>query len=206
MAKVMGNVIKLHTVRLSFPDLFVPRAPKNGKGEPKFGATFLLDPKNPQHKETLKEIRAEVDRMVAEQWPKGKPPKLEVIFWGKGETKTNQESGEVYDGYHGMYFVTGKSNKNRAPRLMAYDAIDGKRTLVELSKDDPRIYGGVYCHATINLYIQDDENGKAIRCGLRGVISLGYGDPFGSSITEEEFKDFDAGDEDEFDGDDDGLD
>lgn len=196
--KVMGNVIKLSKVRLSFPDVFEPRPPKNGKGEAKYGATFLLDPKNPEHKKSLLEIKAEIDRMVAEAWPKGKPPKLEIICWGKGETKQNQETGEVYDGYQGMYFVQGKSNKKRPPRVMAYEG--GQR--IELPKDDPRVYGGVYCHATLNFYVQDDENGKAIRCGLRGVIVLGYGEPFGSGISDEEFDDFDAGSDD---FDDDGL-
>jgi hypothetical protein len=181
-SKVIGKVVKLPAVRLSFPDLYEAKAFQEGQ-EPKYGATFLLDPKNPKHAAAIKEIDAECQRIITETWgaaPKGMKP---IDCHGNGNDCVSQQTGEPYTGYVGMYFVRGKSSKQ--PLL-----IDKDRN--ELANSDPRIYGGVYVNATINFYAQDNKYGKGVRCSVRAVMTLGYGDPFGSVVTDSEFDDFDA--------------
>ena len=57
MAKtITGDVIKLPSVRLSFAKIFKPESFQGQ--EPKFNATFLLDPTNAAHMAKIKEIKA----------------------------------------------------------------------------------------------------------------------------------------------------
>lgn len=192
-SKFMGKKINLPKVRLSFPDLYTPRAFEEGQDE-KYRATFLLDVKgNPEHKKAALAVKAEIDRAIAETWGTA-PHNLKQECFGKGELKRHTESGEIYDGYEGMYFVTA-SGKSR-PLLL-----DKEKN--ELKNGDERLYGGVFVDATVNLFITDHPKwGKRVSAGLRAVRTLGYGDPFGMKVDASEFEDFDAGDD--F-GDDDGL-
>lgn len=192
--KVMGNVLKLPAVRLSFPDLFVPKAFEEGQ-VPKFGATFLLDPKNPRHAKTISEVRAEQARMIKEGWGVA-PDKLKLEYMGNGEDKTSLQTGEVYQGYEGMIYIVCKNGTQPG-------VIDKEQQPV--SADDPRVYGGAFVNASINLFLQDNKYGKAVRASVRGVQVLGYGDPFGSRFNEKEFDDFDSDDEGLAMAEDDGL-
>ena len=184
--KVMGLVLRLPAVRLSFPDLDEPKAFSEGQ-EPKYGATFLLDPKNPKHASAIKTIKAEEQRMILEQWG-SKPKDFISEFMGNGNDKISQQTGEPYQGYEGMIFISGK-NKN--PPLL----LDTEQN--EIARTDPRIYGGAYVNATINLYVQMPRpkvKGQGLRVSVRGVQVLGYGDAFGSRASEKEFEDFDSDD------------
>jgi hypothetical protein len=190
MAKaITGNTIKLRNVRLSYPQLHEAAAPKNVKdANPKksFSANFLLDPKNASHVPILKEIQAEVARLRKEAW--GGPHLKEKFLagsigqdgfgtpecFGKGSLKTNND-GVILNGYEGMYFVAGKSNEDKRPLILARD-----KTIISDSKDINRImYGGCFVNANINFWVQDNDFGKAIRCGLQAVQFWNDGDAFG---------------------------
>lgn len=190
MAKPTGNIIKLRNVRLSFPCLDEARAPKGQANAKKgFSASFLLDPKNEQHKATIKEIMAEIARLKKETWTKfenGNHPKLKPVeCFGKGETKTNGE-GQVYSGYEGMYFVSARND--RQPMCMNANKQEMK-SAAEIAKT---FYGGCYVHATVNFWTQDNEFGQAVRCSLRAVMFAKDGEAFGGgSASVDEFDDVD---------------
>lgn len=192
--KVMGNVIKIPACRLSFPDLEEAKAFEEGQIA-KFGVMLLLDPKNPVHARKLAEMQVEEERMILEAWGEA-PAKLVLEYTGSGNDRTNMQSGEIYQGYEGMVFIACK-NTNQ-PLL-----IDTERNI--LPKGDKGIVGGMYANATINLFCQENKYGKAIRASIRGVQALGYGEPFGSRVSDEEFADFDSDDDGVGAPDDDGL-
>lgn len=180
---ITGEVIKLKNVRLSFPVLDVPKAPKGVAGaKESYGATFLMDPKDPGNKDLIKQIDAEIKRLEKEAWG-GKHPKQKLTeCFGKGDTRTNDD-GVIYNGYEGMYFVSAK-NDNRPLALI------GKRELNDPKVIAQQFYGGCYVNANINFWVQDNEFGKAIRCGLRGVQFLKDGEAFGGGrATADEFDD-----------------
>jgi ssDNA-binding protein len=183
--KVMGNKLKFYRVRLSFPDLFIPTAFEEGQ-VPKYGCVLLLDPKNPVHARTIKEIAAEEARMIKEAW--GTAPKgLVLEYTGPGSDRTNQQTGEIYQGYEGMVYVTCK-NTNQ-PMVM-----DSEKN--ELAVGSKLVYGGAYCNASANLFCQENKFGRGIRASIRAVKMLGYGEPFGAGhVTDKEFDDFDTDDE-----------
>lgn len=187
--KVLGNVLRLPAVRLSFPDLFEAVAFQDGQ-EAKFGATFLLNPRNPKHVKAIEAVEAEEARMIREAWGENPPPKLIVEYIGNGNDRTNQQTGEIYDGYQGMIYITAKAKTQ--PLVLDPEKI-------EIAAGDPRVFAGVFCNATINLYIQANKWGNGIRASVRAVMPLGYGEPFGAGrVSEKEFDDFDADDGTEY--------
>jgi len=192
--KVLGNVLKLPAVRLSFPDLFTPTAFEEGQVA-KYGASFLLDPKNPRHKKAIEEIKAEEKRMIKEAWGAA-PAKLVIEYCGNGNDRTSQQTGEIYQGYEDMWFISCKNSTQ--PLVLDQDK-------VEVAQNDKRVYGGAFVNATINLFVQDNKYGKGIRASVRAVQVLGYGEPFGQHVTAKEFEDFDTDDEGLAMGEDDGL-
>ena len=65
--------VTLRGVRLAFADIWTARPPKDGKGEAKFGATFILDPK--KDRDAVKEIRAAIKKVAKEKWKDSWSPK-----------------------------------------------------------------------------------------------------------------------------------
>jgi hypothetical protein len=188
---ITGPVIKLKGVRLSFPCLDIARAPKGqASAKEAFSATFLLDPA--EHMDQIKALNACINDLRKEAWS-GPHPKEKLLAgaktpecFGKGDLRTNDE-GVVYKGYEGMYFVSGR-NDNRPLALI------GKRELNDPKVIAQQFYGGCYVNANINFWVQDNEFGKAIRCGLRGVQFLREGEAFGGGrASADEFDDVDEG-------------
>jgi len=176
MAKsITGTTIKLRNVRLSFPTLHEAQAVKTIKDSKKsFSANFLLDPKNASHVPILKEIQAEIARLRKEAWGGPHPKEKPLECFGKGENRTNNE-GVVYNGYEGMYFVAAKSDESKRPLT-----IDRNKNIVSEPKDiNQKFYGGCFVNANINFWVQDNDFGKAIRCGLQAVQFWNDGDAFG---------------------------
>lgn len=188
--KFKGVKLSLRKVRLSYPELWVPKAflkaDGTADGEPAYGASFLLDPNNPENKEDAQKVSAELKRAIQETWGQ-KPAKLKQDCFGRGDDCIHQETGLVYDGYAGMIFVRGKSKKQ--PLI-----IDKSKN--ELKNGDARVYAGVYCNATVNLFIGDPKFGPRVCCALRAIMPLGYGEPFGNVVTDADFDDFDIDDDD----------
>lgn len=203
---VSGNPIKLSKVRLSFPQLHKATSPKAfPDSPPAFSAAFLLDPNDPVHRDTIKQINAEIKRLRHEAWgTEGKPhPKEETkgFPFGKGETKVNDE-GEVYKGYEGMYFVTARAPEKNRPRTLSAN----KQDIVDPKEIERLFYGGCYVTASINFWIQDNQAGKAVRCGLRGVQFIRDGEAFGGGAAKDDEFDDDVEESDGLDGLDDGFD
>lgn len=153
-------------VRLSFPRLFEPKAFRPGQ-DPRFEATFLLDPSDKAHAEIIKSIKAEGSRIAMEHF-NGKLPKGLVTCWGDGNTKE-------YDGYAGMFYLSS-SNKTRPT------VVDRDRT--PLTEADGKPYAGCYVIGTITLWVMDNEFGKRINANLRAVQFVKAGDAFGAQPVE----------------------
>lgn len=199
--QVTGIVLKLKNVRLSFPTLEKPETPKGYENsEPKYSSTLLLDPSIKEQKDQIVMVNNEIKRLIKEAWGE-KPPKMKPIdCFGKGEKQVSLQTNEVYDGYQGMFFVSA-SNKKR-PLLLS-------RTKDILSPEEGGhiFYGGCFVDCNINMWVQDNQYGQAIRCSLRGIRFRADGEEFGAgSASADEFEDdeledgeMDLGlDEDEF--------
>ena len=202
---ISGKKLQLKRVRLSFPTLHKADVPKGYENaQPKFSASFLLDPSDAANRLLLREVNAEIQGLIKQAWGT-KPPKMKPLdCYGKGENYTNNTTKEPYDGYHGMYVVA--SNNYKRPTLLGRD-----KTQLTPDEAEQRLYAGCYVDAIVNFWVQDNQYGEAIRCSLQGVRFREDGEEFGASgASADDFDDLDDGEmadqlDDDFDDDDLGL-
>lgn len=176
--------LKLENVRLSFPALF-DAEDYNGDGKFKYKATFLV----PADGELKKKVDAEIMRVATEKWAGKARAVLEEVMpdkkaccWIKGERKD-------YDGYAGNWALSaGRAQKDGRPLI--FD--QAKRPLTAA---DGKPYAGCYVDALVEIYVQDNKNGKGIRCSLLGVQFRADGDAFaaGSVAAADDFDDLGDG-------------
>lgn len=189
--------IKLGRVRGSFLDLFVPRAVKNAESDKlRYGATAILDPNNPLHAQHIEEIRAGIEEVKKRGWRNGAPAKTKVEFFDKGEAFRHSETNEVYEGYEGMYAIRANAPEERAP--FVFDATGQKVSDAKSSE----FYSGAYYHMKMTIYPTETGGSPRVCCGLESVKKYRDGDPLAGRghATAEEFADFDADDDDAFEG------
>lgn len=175
------KIIKLQNVRLSFPNLFKPKAMQAGQ-EPKFGATFLLDDK--QHAELISQIEKMIERLSLDHFKKKVSLKQKCLHDGN-------EKSEM-EGYgDGVHFIT--SSTKRRPAVV-------NRDLSPITEEDGTVYPGCYVNATVQLWVQDNDYGKGVNAELRAVQFVKNGDSFGAAPVnaEDEFEKLDMSDLDNY--------
>lgn len=197
--KIEYKVIRIRECVLGFPSLHEKSTPVGyDNTEPKYKADFILDPSNPEHVKVLKETKAE-DSRIREFFGLGVDDCEPQQFMLRGD-KNKNKSKEVYEGYAGMYYISGKSID---PVRCRYRNNKTDMTKEEIQK---YLYGGAIVNATFSLYLQKD--GKAVRCGLRTIQFVRDGERFGrGAVSDDEFEELPDGDLDmdwdNLDGDDD---
>lgn len=177
------NKIRLENVRLSFPDLFEAKQ-FDGKGEFKFGASFLIEPGSANDKK----VQAELVRVASDKWGAKGPATLKAAQ--ANPQKICYISGDLkeYDGYAGMMALSAKRDIGKGrPGVYARDKSP-------LSEEDGVVYAGCYVNASVEFWAQDNSFGKAVRCTLVGVQFSSDGDAFsaGSKSDPDDFEPLDA--------------
>lgn len=173
-----SEVIKLSNMRLSFPQLYTPKAFQVGQ-DPRFEATFLLDPSAAQHAATIKILKVTARDLIALKYGEdavAEKAKAFVFCWYDGNRKE-------YDGYANMWVLPSHNKTRPAVVNRARDPV------VEGENQAP--YAGCYVNATVTLWLQDNQYGKRINCNLRGVQFAKDGEAFSGVApvdVEEEFE------------------
>lgn len=155
--------LKLKNVRLSFPDLFVPRPFKQGD-PPKYKATFLIPKGDPQ----IKAIEAAIVAVAKEKWPKDWQKVLNSIKGNANKFCFQDGDNKSYDGYEGMMAFSA-SNKVRP------GVFDRDRS--PLTQDDGKPYAGCYVNAVLDVFAYDNS-GNGISASLSGVQFFRDGEAF----------------------------
>ena len=154
--------VKLKKVRISFPDLYTAKSFMVGgkPTDPKFGATFLIEPGS----ENFKLIQAAIKEAATEKWKNKAGSIIEGIkdnpnkfCFRNGKTKPD------WEGYQGMWFISAK-NKN-APTVLHKK--DGE--LKPLPEKDGKILSGCYVNAIIEIFAYE-TGGNGISAELNGVM------------------------------------
>lgn len=176
---INSEKIRLRGVRLSFPKLFRAKAFEEGQ-DPRFEATFLLDPSNKTHAATIKEIKDQAKAVLQEKF-NGKVPKGVKYCYGEGDDKD-------YDGYEGQFYIATANRTKPA-------VVDRDRS--QLEEADGKPYAGCYVNATITLWPQDHpKGGKRANANLLAVQFAKDGEAFGQKPVDAE-DEFDVLDDDE---------
>lgn len=199
--------IMVPNARLSFPAIAQTEEVKDStNSKPYWGGGIILDPEvEPRHGPILKAISKFIKDAAIELWGRPDHPKAKdhpVKFICKGEDKVNME-GQVYTGCESptSYYVTFRGDGTK-PRNFAVFSQDKE----EISDDEERMqklfYSGANVDVMLNLWVQDDTNGRVPRCGFKGIRFRKHNEPFGSSKAKaDDFEDLDdddvMGDEEE---------
>lgn len=173
---VTSKQIMLRNVRLSFPQIWTPKAFQEGQ-PPSFQASFLLDPTNKVHAASIVEIKAETADICAKYW--GQVPSGVKKCFGLADT-IDPETGEPkkpYEGYKGMFYLAGANKR----RFQIVDR-DGKTPLTE---QDGKPYAGCFVNALISLWNSDHpKGGKRVSCNILTMQFAKEGTAFGAAPVE----------------------
>jgi hypothetical protein len=167
------NIILLKEVRLSYPQVFQPKAAKNS--DKKFySASFLLDCK--KHADTIKLIEATIERVTLDEFKK------KVFLKNRCLRDGNEKQDK--EGYgDGIMFVNSRSAASQPPSLV--------NKFYEPITDERMLYGGCIVHASVRLYAYDFEGSKGVAAGLRSIMFVRDEQSFGAGPInpEDEFGD-----------------
>lgn len=197
--------IKLVNVPINFAKLFVAEGYQGAAENKKFSAEFYLDPTKPDHKKSIKNLRAAIDQCGSAQWPDkwtaGKGMKGvkgyclksgdEELFSEPLVSEYEPESGELPQRLEGKYIV--RASESTRPTVV-------NRDKSPLTAEDAVIYDGCHVTAIISLWAQDNKFGKRINANLVGVQFKGDGTPFagtGEKANDDDFDDDDFEEEDD---------
>ena len=170
--------IRVKNARLSYPNLFKPRAGDEGK-EPKYSACFILAKTDPQ----VAEIKALCQKVALEKFG-GKIP--------AGLKQCLRDGAEKADtgGFDESVMFFNAASKNRPPVV--------GRQKEPLDGSNGRPYGGCYVNAIVDFYAINnpgDKGGKRVCCEVNAVQFWADGEPFGSAPVDAA-KAFDAAEDD----------
>lgn len=178
MAKksVTSKQIMLRNVRLSFPQIWTPKAFQEGQA-PSFQASFLLDPTNQAHAKVIAEVKAETTDICAKYW--GEVPKGVKKCFGLADTidPTTELPVKPYEGYKGMFYFASANKR----RFQIVDR-DGRTPLTE---KDGKPYAGCYVNALVSLWTSDHpKGGKRVSANLLTMQFVKDGTAFGAAPVE----------------------
>lgn len=156
--------ILLPRARLSFPELYRPKAFQDG-GPGKYQASFLLDPSNAKHAQVIAVVEKKAKELALATF--GEVPKGLIYCFGDGNTK-------AYAGYEDMWYIS--SSNSIRPGLMDENGVQMEADEAEMTG---KFYPGCYVHGSISLWAQNNKWGKRINANLRAVRFAADGEAFG---------------------------
>jgi hypothetical protein len=168
--------LMLSSVRCSFLTLGEPEQ-FQGKGKFRWSATFLVPADSP----LKKMVDDAIVKVAKEKWPNKYAALLKGILtdpkgccWMDGERK-------AYEGYEGHFALSAHRYQDSGrPLVIDHDKspIYQKDNTLYQGKEG-RIYSGCFVNGQIEIWAQDNNNGKGIRATLLGVQYVKRGDAFG---------------------------
>ncbi len=161
-------------VRLSFVNLFTPRANQPGQ-EPKYSTTILI-PKTDYA--TMQRINAAIEaaaqKGASSIWNGARPPQLATpIHDGDGLRPNGEAFGPECKGH---WVLTASSKQQQA--VVAAD--------LSPMIDQTQVYSGVYGRVNINFFPYLNSGKKGVGAGLGPVQILRDGEPLGGRISAEQ--------------------
>ena len=182
----MGIVVKLKNVRLAFPKLFRPETV--GTGDTKYySAAMPIEPGSENHAA----LEAAIEEAAKGKWDTKSAAILKNIR-EKGDIgyvhrAATDDEGGAYDGFEGMYSANASRREDKGPPYIVDR--DGRSPLTAASG---KPYAGCYVNATVEVWAQDNTNGKRINLQLRGVQFVKDGPAFSGGAPIDPDNEFEA--------------
>ncbi|CUH95906.1 hypothetical protein P22_1992 [Propionispora sp. 2/2-37] len=182
--KQLGKVIT-GVVRLSYANVFTPRAGKNG-GEAKYGTAILIPKKD---EKTLKLIQKAIAAVKADPASLNKwGGKLSGLKMPLHDGDADEAFVEEHPEYAGHYYLNARNS--RKPGIID---LDGNPII-----DPNEVYSGCYARASITFFAFNNES-KGIGVSLNNIMKVADGERLGGgqAAAEDDFAEFIGNDDDE---------
>ncbi|MEK3887477.1 DUF2815 family protein [Bacillus sp. FSL K6-3431] len=180
MAKINGTKVTTNEVRMSYAQVFEPKA-MEGSTDEKYSIALLI-PKTDT--ETIDFIEQAIATAAEEGKAKfgGKvPAKLKTTFRDGDEEKPDDEA------YVGHYFLNCSSKTK--PGVIKV-AAPGSSVKFEKIEDESEFYSGCYGKAVINFFAYNAQGNKGVSAGLNNLLKTRDGEAFaGKAAAEDDFAD-----------------
>lgn len=181
--------IRIDNVRLSFPELWTPKAIKAGD-KPACSATALFPPDHP----AAKLVNDAIEAAATEKWKGDAKDMLEAL---RAQDRVCIHNGALkakkYEGYAGMLFVNARN-----PVPPTVKDLDPKAP--NLTAASGRPYSGCRVNMVLDIYAQDNSFGQRVNATLVGVQFAGDDTAFagGSPAADDDFAPMEEGSEEDF--------
>lgn len=195
-ANPFPGCVMFSRVRLSYPALTVPRAPKGSVAGviPSYSADFIMASNDPKYAEFVNLC----NQLAQAKWGQHYNNIIAAIYkdkdrrcFGQGDEKINTTTYAVSDGYAGQVWVKGSKKSDRGlPQMIGADNMgivptnaDGTPTLAWMN-EARKMYGGCYVNAVLKPWVYDNTFGKGFGADLIAIQFAADGDSFGESIRD----------------------
>ena len=171
----MATKVVTGKVRLSYVNIFEPKAPQGG-GDEKYSVTLLIPKSDSSTVSKIKAAMSEArENFVAKNGANSLPAKPNhTLHDGDGV----RESGDPYGPEcKGCYVITVSSKQKPV-------IVDSFRNEIT---DPGEVYSGCYGRAAINFYGYNSNGKKGISAGLLSIQKLHDGEPFGTVGSADDF-------------------
>lgn len=162
--------------RLSFNDLFTPRAAQEG-GTPKYQAVLLI-PKNDE--KTIAAVNTAIDAAVQDAVARGTikqaidPTMTQYPPLRDGDRPKNDGTSRG-DAYTDHWFISAKASESRKPFV-----VDGN---VHPILDQSEVYSGMYVNASVQFYVYSNSGNVGVAASLNGIQKVKDGERLGAEPT-----------------------
>ncbi len=169
--------ITINDVRLSYANLFQPKAPfNNPAGEPKYSATILVPKSNTTAKAFIdQEIAKAIEAGVTSKWGGVRPPQPAICVHD-GDGPRPSDGSSFGEECRGCWVFTASSKQ--APFV-----VDGQ---VQPIIDPTQVYSGMWANVNITFFAYSNAGKKGIGCGLNGIQKVRDDTPLSSRVTAQE--------------------
>lgn len=171
------NTITIGEVRLSYCNLFQPRANQMGQ-EPKFSVTVLVPKTNTAAKAAIDAaVQVAIEAGVAKCWNGVRPPQPAICVHD-GDGARPSDGMPFGAECKGHWVFTASCKADRPPFV-----VDGN---IQPILQQSEVYSGMYGRVNISFFPYANSGKKGIGCGLNGVQKLRDGEPLGSRVSAED--------------------
>jgi hypothetical protein len=176
----MGTEVMLSAVRCSFLTLGEPEyfggQKQKASDKRRWSATGLVPTGSALHKK----LDMLIEQVAAERWEKKAASVLANIRSDPKASCFVDGNRKDYEGYKDHWALTAHRNEDKG-RPLVYDS--DKSPIYKPDNEiyegkGGRIYSGCYVNLNIEIWAQDNANGKAIRATLLGIQRVKDGDAF----------------------------
>lgn len=188
MAKINGTKVVTNEVRMSYAQVFEPKAMDESSKE-KYSISLLIPKTDTETLDFIEQAIAAAHKEGKEKYGKKWPAKPKTTFRDGDEERSDDEA------YVGHMFLNCSST-TKPGVVMAAPAGSPVKT-IQLTTDE-EFYSGCYGKAAINFYAYDASGNRGISAGLNNLLFTRDGERFaGKDSAENDFEgEFDSEDED----------